>query len=200
LVPFLFVVQIFFKKFYTPFNIYLQCLIKGLLDIQILIGYEKYIMSTCKQTFKIGFPCIVFCKYQKNLQCLWKIKNFFYCVGVEDLRHHQYDAGGGRSRGGPGSGGGEHLAPTTGPRQGIHFLGHGAEVWLSPGEWQPGWQVTVFRTDTVTLDPCFFYFPADRGTGVSALFRSRNSSQCVSIFYTNNQARYLEAGRHGICG
>jgi len=62
------------------------------------------------------------------------------------------------SSGGPGSGGGEHFAPTTGPRQGIHFLGHGAEVWLSPGEWQPGWQVTVFRTDTVTLDPCFFFF------------------------------------------
>lgn len=44
------------------------------------------------------------------------------------------------------------------------------------------------------------YLPADRGPGVSSLFRSRNSSQCVSIFYTNNQTRHLEARRHGVCG
>lgn len=69
--------------------------------------------------------------------------------------------------------------------------------WVAPGccSGQMAWPRRF-----ATVHSSVSHFPADRGTGVSALFRSRNSSQCVSIFYTNNQARYLETGRHGICG
>lgn len=81
-----------------------------------------------------------------------------YRAGVENVWGDQCGAGGGWSSCVPGARGGEHLAPATGPCQGIQFLGHGAKVRLSPGEWHLAVARARWR-DPGDLLPFILLFP-----------------------------------------
>lgn len=113
-------------------------------------------------------------------------------------------AGTGAGAGGAGAAGGTGAASTAAAAQ-PQRPAHAKEYNFLDMELKYGFlQVSLEYTN-----PCVFLYislslhslaAAHRSFVVSALFRSRNSSKCVSILDTNNQAWYLEARRHGVCG
>lgn len=114
--------------------------------------------------------------------------------------------GAGAGAGGAGAAGGTGAASTAAAAQ-PQRPAHAKEYNFLDMELKYGFlQVSLEYTN-----PCVFLYislsfssfspsTAHRSFVVSALFRSRNSSKCVSILDTNNQAWYLEARRHGVCG